>query len=123
MRKKKARCLQRAWLEIWTLGSAFRSVQRRRQQGRELTDGRAEITGLNVDHEVDGVEVPFATEAASEIGLGIDGGVEFPPVADRENGRSRRVSCAAIAGRETRSAGGSRCGIGAVADGDNVASW
>ena len=123
MRKKKARCLQRAWLEIWTLGSAFRSVQRRRQQGREVSDSRAEIAGLIFDHEVDGVEAPFATEAASEIGLGVDGGVEFPPAADRENGRSRRVFCAAIAERERRSAEGSRCGIGVVADGDNVGSW
>ena len=47
------------------------------QESREERDGRGEVVVADADQEVDGIEVLFTTEAATEVGGGVDGRVEL----------------------------------------------
>ena len=43
----------------------------------EEIDGVKKGTFADCDNEVDGIEIFVAAEAASEIGVGVNGGIEF----------------------------------------------
>ena len=49
----------------------------RGKQRREVGDGRDEVVAADLHQEVDGIEVLFTTEAAAEVGDGVDRRVEL----------------------------------------------